>query len=204
MGKSKIQNLKRFKFWIFKLYLIPFKVDFLEGHSYQKAEDLLINNNKRNQIIANLCKDKHEVVILFRKYEHGDKLHKLIPGSVYLDGRDSRDKRDKIKKDFVSGKIKVLLSSNIFDKGVNLKNIKTLILAWAGKSPFGLTQKIGRAVRNCKDKDSVDIFCFAESGNKYFDNHTKIRIDELVNENYDVEIYKIWKINVLTVIKHIV
>ena len=172
-----------------KIYLIPYKVDFIDDKSYSRAEDMLINDKKRNQIIADLCKNRNEVMILFRRIDHGKILHNLIPDSVYIDGNDIKSKRDKIKKDFKKGKIKVLLSSNIFDTGVNLNNIKTLILAWAGKSPFGLTQKIGRALRNCKGKDSVDIFCFAELGNRYFEQHTKIRVDELTKEGYDIEIY---------------
>jgi superfamily II DNA or RNA helicase len=66
----------------------------------------------------------------------------------------------------------------------------TLILTWAGKSPHGLIQKIGRAVRTCEGKTGVDIFCFGEMGNKYFDKHTKIRIGKLVDDGYDVEILK--------------
>jgi superfamily II DNA or RNA helicase len=174
-----------------KIYLIPYKVDFIDNVSYSKAEDMLINDKTRNQMIADLCKDRHEVMILFRRIDHGKLLHNLIPGSVYIDGNDNKSKRDKTKKDFKEGKIKVLLSSNIFDTGINLNNIKTLILAWAGKSPFGLTQKIGRALRNCKGKDSVDVFCFAEVGNKYFEQHTNIRIDELIKEGYDVKTYKL-------------
>ena len=173
-----------------KIYLIPFRVDFTDGHGYSKSEDLLVNKKERNKIIVDLCKDKHEVVVLYKKHKHGELLHKLIPDSVYLDGRDKKSKRDKIKKDFISGKIKVLLASNIFDKGINLPNIKVLILAWGGRSPSGLIQKIGRAVRNCDGKNSVDIYCFAELGDKYFNKHTKIRIDELIDEGYDVETYK--------------
>ncbi len=174
-----------------KIYLIPFKVDFIDDTEYTKSEDMLINSKTRNNIIANLCKNKNEVMILFRRYQHGELLQNLIPNSVYVDGKDSKAKRDKIKKDFISGKIKVLLSSNILDTGVNLPNIKTLILAWAGKNEHGLIQKIGRALRSSKNKVTVDIFTFYESGNKYFDKHSEIRLDTLIKEGYEVEIYKI-------------
>lgn len=172
-----------------KIFVIPFKVSHFGG-GYASVEDMLINSSTRNEIIANLIKNKSQVVILFRRIEHGKLLHELIPGSIYVDGQFPQVKRDKIKQDFIDGKIDCLISSNIFDTGVNLPNMTTLILAWAGKSPHGLVQKIGRAVRSHKGKTGVDIFCFGEMGNSYLDKHTKIRIEKLVDDGYDVKIWK--------------
>lgn len=172
-----------------KIYMVPFNVEFLEGEIYHKAEDMLVNSKRRNNLIAKLAKGKSETVILFKRIAHGKLLQDLIPGSAYIDGKAGAGIRAKIKEDFISGKIKTLIASNIFDTGINLPNIKTLILAWAGKSEHGLTQKIGRAIRSCEGKDSVDIFVFYEKGNKYFNKHSKIRLNKLIDDGYDVEIY---------------
>jgi len=172
-----------------KIYVVPFKVSHFDG-GYSDVEDMLIQSTDRNNIIVDLAKGKKQVVILFRRIEHGKLIHDLIPGSVYVDGKTQQSKRDKIKQDFIDGKTDCLISSNIFDTGVNLPNMTTLILAWSGKSPHGLIQKIGRAVRSCKGKTGVDIWCFGEMGNSYLDKHTKIRIGKLVDDGYDVEIWK--------------
>lgn len=175
-----------------KIYLIPFKVNVPSEFDYKDVGDFLINNNRRNKIMADLCIDRKEVMILFKNYDHGKLIHNIIPGSVYIDGSSKyKNKREGIKKDFIAGKIDVLVSSNIFDTGVNIPNIKTLILAWAGKSPYGLIQKIGRSIRICDGKDGVDIFMFGETGDKYFIKHTKIRVNELVDGGYDVESFKV-------------
>jgi superfamily II DNA or RNA helicase len=172
-----------------KIFVVPFRVDTLSG-GYAPVEDMLINSSSRNNIVRDLAKGKKQIVILFKRLDHGKLIHALIPGSIYVDGKTPQDKRDKIKQDFIDGKIDCLISSNIFDTGVNLPNMTTLILAWAGKSPHGLIQKIGRAVRSHKGKTGVDIFCFGEMGNSYLDKHTKIRIGKLVDDGYDVEILK--------------
>lgn len=173
-----------------KIYMVPFNVQFLEGETYTNAEDMLVNSAVRNNLIAKLAKGKKETVILFKRIAHGKIIQDLIPGSSYVDGSSSPDERGRIKKDFIAGRIDTLVASNIFDTGVNLPNIKTLILAWAGKSEHGLTQKIGRAVRNFKGKDGVDIFVFYEKGHKHFNKHSKIRLNKLIEDGYDVEIYK--------------
>ncbi len=173
-----------------KVYMVPFNVEFLSGEIYTKAEDMLINSKRRNELIAKLAKGKKETVILFKRHAHGKLIQSLIPGSVYIDGKASASERARIKQSFLSGNIDCLIASNIFDTGINLPNIKTLILAWAGKSPHGLTQKIGRAIRTFKDKTTVDIFVFYEKGSKYFNKHSKIRLNKLVDDGYDVEVYK--------------
>ncbi len=172
-----------------KIFVIPFKVSHFGG-GYASVEEMLVYSTDRNNIVSKLAKGKKQVVILFRRIIHGKLIHGMIPNSVYVDGTFAQSKREKIKQDFIDGKTDCLVSSNIFDTGVNLPNMRTLILAWAGKSPHGLIQKIGRAVRVSKGKTGVDIFCFGEMGNNYFDNHTKIRIGKLVDDGYDVEIYK--------------
>jgi superfamily II DNA or RNA helicase len=173
-----------------KIYMVPFNVDFLQGESYVDAEDMLVNSVRRNKLIAKIAKGREQCVILFKRLEHGKKLHDLIPYSDYVDGQSSSHERERIKQEFIAGEIDTLIASNIFDTGVNLPNIKTLILAWAGKSEHGLTQKIGRAIRTFEGKQSVDIFVFYEKGNKYFNKHSKIRLNKLVDDGYDVEIYK--------------
>jgi superfamily II DNA or RNA helicase len=172
-----------------KIHIVPFNVEFLQGETYANAEDKLIDSKVRNKLIASLAEGKKECVILFKRRKHGKAIQALIPGSRYIDGTASAVYRAKTKKDFIEGKIDCLIASNIFDTGINLPNIKTLILAWAGKSEHGLTQKIGRAVRSFEGKDSVDIFVFYEKGNKYFNKHSKIRFNKLIEDGYDVEIY---------------
>jgi superfamily II DNA or RNA helicase len=173
-----------------KIYMVPFNVEFLSGEIYSKAEDMLVNSIRRNELIAELALGKEETVILFKRRSHGKYLQTIIPNSTYIDGTASLHRRKQVKDAFIAGKIDTLIASNIFDTGINLPNIKTLILAWAGKSEHGLTQKIGRAVRSFEGKDSVDIFVFYEKGSKYFNKHSKIRLNKLIDDGYDVEIYK--------------
>jgi superfamily II DNA or RNA helicase len=173
-----------------KVYMVPFNVEFLQGETYTNAEDKLINSKRRNKLIAKLAKGRKETVILFKRIAHGKILQELIPGSTFVDGKSGQLYRKKVKELFIAGKIDTLIASNIFDTGINLPNIKTLILAWAGKSTHGLTQKIGRAVRSHEGKTGVDIFVFYEQGNKYFNKHSKLRLNKLIDDGYDVEIYE--------------
>lgn len=174
-----------------KVYLVPFKVPFADNGDYMSAEDLLTNCEERNQLIADLVKDRHEVLILFKRKKHGRLLEDLIPDSVRIDGDTTKPERDRVKKEFKNKQIKRLLASSIFDAGVNLNNILTLVLAWGGKSPIALTQRIGRALRSAEGKYSVDVFVIYDIGNKYFKEHSKARTEQFIEMGLDVEIWKI-------------
>lgn len=173
-----------------KIHLIPFKIPFVENENYIDAETMLINCKERNQLIADLIKNRDEVLILFRRIEHGKILEQLIEGSVRLDGDTPQASREKIKKDFKRKLIRVLLASSIFDAGVNLPNIKTLFLAWGGKSPVALIQRVGRALRNDEGKHMVDIFAIHEIGNKYFREHARRRLEQFYEMHFSIEIWK--------------
>ncbi len=173
-----------------KIYLIPFEVPFTENDDYKSAESMLTNCKERNQLIANILKDKDEVLVLCKRREHGRLLEELIEGSVRIDGTTPQSERDKVKKDFKKGLIRVLLATSILEAGVNLPNIRTLFLAWGGKSPIELPQKIGRGVRITEGKDEVDVFALYEIGNRYFREHSKRRIEQFAEMGFEMEVMK--------------
>ncbi len=173
-----------------KIFLVPFTIPFVENDNYGTANTMLVNCKERNQLIADLVKDKDEVLVLFQRIEHGKLLEELIEDSVRIDGKSPQSTRETIKKQFKAKKIRVLLASSILDAGVNLKNIKTLVLAWGGKSPIELTQKVGRAIRKDEGKHHVDIFALHEVGNRYFREHSKRRLELFAEMNFEMEILK--------------
>ncbi len=173
-----------------KVYLVPFKVPFVDTEDYITAEDLLTNCKERNQLLASLVEDKDEVLVLFKRKKHGRLLEDLIPDSVRIDGDTPPAERNRVKEEFKNKQIKRLLASSIFDAGVNLNNIKVLVLAWGGKSPVALTQRIGRALRKAEGKHSVDIFVIYEVGNKYFREHAKARTNQFIDMGFDIGVWK--------------
>ncbi len=173
-----------------KVFFVPFKIPFIENENYPDAENMLVNCAERNQLIADLVKDRKEVLILFKRKEHGKILENLIEGSVRIDGDTPAATRKTIKQNFKLKKIRVLLASSIFDAGINLPNILTLVLAWGGKSPIALTQRIGRALRKAEGKHSVDIFVPYEVGNTYFREHSKRRVEQFFEMGFEVEVMK--------------
>ena len=135
--------------------------------SYGDESNLYIYNSTRNELIAKIASEKERVLILFTKIAHGKELLNLIPHGILISGDDDRYTREQAKNKIKDDPKTVIIASSIFDVGVDIPAIKTLILAGSSVSNVRVMQKIGRATR--KDlstlKDDAEIIDFMQYDN---------------------------------------
>ena len=74
------------------------------------------------------------------------------------------------------GEPQITISSVIFDEGIDVKPLDTLILAGAGKSSTRALQRIGRILRPYKDKKNAIAVDFMDNC-KYMQAHSKKRLN---------------------------
>jgi superfamily II DNA or RNA helicase len=103
-----------------------------------------------------------------------------------LDGSNSKEERDKVKKDLMEGKIDCVLASRIFDIGVDIPSLSGLVLACGGKSTVKALQRIGRVIRKYPGKKIAAIVDFADQA-PFLDNHSRTRYRIYTSEDgFDV------------------
>lgn len=167
-------------------------------NSYKEYEEVyetfVYNNAQRNKALISALKSRTEVlVIVNRKSKHGEVLKNLLSASypdktvAYVSGDSTRTSRQKKRADFLKGKIDILIATGIYDKGVDLPNVTTLVLAGGGKSEVNTIQRLGRGMRGAL-KDHVDVFDFFDQQCEYLLDHTLARYDTYTAEGYDVKI----------------
>lgn len=150
----------------------------------QVYQSYIVENEYRNTLIcsiANILVKDGLVLILTDRIEHTYKLDELLK---YTDinyeiqtGKYSTEKHrseviDKMKGD----KLQLVISTTgIIGEGIDIPNIKTLILAGAGKALVLKTQQVGRALRLFSD-NKVKIISFINhdlSSRRYLYAHSK-------------------------------
>lgn len=126
----------------------------------------IVNNELRNSKIKEISLKrvykKDKVLIIVLHIEHGEKLYKYLEEDCnvkFVSGTDDTIKRQNAIEDIENNNIDVLIATNIFDEGVNIQNVNTVILAGGGKSAPALFQRIGRGMR-AKTKEKVLIVDF--------------------------------------------
>jgi superfamily II DNA or RNA helicase len=159
---------------------------FIQGDSWFEIENKgIINNQKRNSLIAELCNNKEKSVVLIKKIEHGYLLQSMIKDSIFLYGDTAPELKQEAINDFENGGNKTIIASTIFDEGINIKSIKNLILAGGGKSQRKVIQRLGRGLRITENKSEVNIYDFYDKANCMLEKHSKERLKFYKKEGFD-------------------
>jgi len=146
---------------------------------YAESYDLnIVNNSERNDLITNLASEaKGSVLILVDRIEHGEMLLQLLEGEdVRFINGGSKDRTD---LDY-----RIIIATSIFDMGVDIPRLQTLILAGAGKSFIKVVQRMGRVLRTHKDKTKAIVHDFIDNS-RYFYKHSMER-KKIFEENFEV------------------
>lgn len=174
-----------------RMYLNP---ETASGVNYKEEYARVISRSqKRADFIADLIakRTQRKVLITFFEKAHGylmydafiTKYPELAEGTAWVHGSDKR-RSEKIR-DYKSGKIKRLFTSTIFQQGINVKDIQTIIYGQAEKEVIALSQFMGRGER----LDGVDkIFewiDFWDMG-KHVSPHSAKRVKFYQKENLDI------------------
>ncbi len=111
---------------------------------------LALSSNKPQRIAEIVDSHEGEQVIIWTQFdEEGEILQALIPNSVHLTGKITKQEvRLKILEDFRQGRIQVLIvKPRLMGTGLNLQHCRICIFSWAADSFEALYQAIGRLHR---------------------------------------------------------
>lgn len=151
---------------------------------------------KRNDKIVELIATKDKpILILVQREGHGTLLSNMCKDRgldvPFVFGKNDSKERIQAIKDLRKSKIPALIASTIFDQGVDIPEIRTLILAGGGKSPVRNLQRLGRGLRVSEGKNSLDVYDFYDYSTKWLKDHSKKRKDLWISEGFKVELKKL-------------
>lgn len=161
----------------------PTYVQFKDGYfpDFTSEKDYLHKNNTRVEFIAAMIEQardekKGNVLCLVDNISFGRKLAKAIPGAIFVNGQDVKQKDRKGIYDLFKEKddLVVIATVHIAGTGLSINRIFNLFLIDAGKSFIRVIQAIGRGLRMANDKDFVNVYDIC-SDLKYSKRHTTER-----------------------------
>lgn len=117
----------------------------------QLYKDQVTENTEYNETIASIANSyisvKRLVLVLVTQIKHGKILSEMIPDSVFLSGASSKKVREQNIKKLRAGEISCIVSTTIFDEGIDVRPLDVVLLAGQGKSKVRAMQRIGRILR---------------------------------------------------------
>ena len=155
-----------------------------EKNYFQVLKKYVVDNiSRNNKIIEYAIKSPKPVLILTDRIEHGKILKNMINKKGHDNVKFFYSKNPFFIKDIKNNDI--IIGTSVFNEGVDIPFLRTLIIASGGKSYIKTIQQIGRVLRIFLNKEKALIYDFKEE-KKYIGNHYKKR-KKIYEENFEVK-----------------
>ena len=173
---------------VINIHIIEDKDDTNWDMDYHSAyTQLIVHNDKRNELISNIAKQSYGVTLLLvTQIEHGKLLEEMIPNSVFVHGSEDMNVRRSVLEMMRESNARVYIASPIFDEGIDVPSIDTLILAAGGKSNIKVLQRVGRGLRVKENGGGLCVHDFIDDTNKYLLEHSDARIATYEKEKFKI------------------
>lgn len=142
------------------------------GEYQDRYRSMIANSKLRNDVLEEIVREgrrrKKCICLLAQWVRHVNRLSERvedIPHRLVYGAKKVKD-RIKAKSDFDTGRVRLIISNIVFEKGVDIKRIDTIIdgASMAGKN--AAKQKFGRGVRLSETKTGLIYFDIGEVNDK--------------------------------------
>lgn len=166
---------------VIKFFPVP--KEYIENRTYTGIyKEYVVENGTRNRMIVSstkkLVEGGFQTLVLFRQIAHGKKLLEMMRKEglevEMLSGKDKLERREEIKERLLSGELRCVISSSIYDTGVDISSLNGLVLASPNKSLVRALQRVGRVIRTFPGKTEVRVVDFWDDV-QYLKSHAKRR-----------------------------
>ena len=88
--------------------------------------------------------------------------------AISLSAKSMDDIRDDAKQDLISGKIKFIFVVDLYNEGVDIPQVNTILFLRPTESATVFLQQLGRGLRLCQGKDCLTVLDFIGQANKKY------------------------------------
>lgn len=147
-------------------------------------------------LVQQVLRAEKPALVFVKGIPHGKLLTRMIlQAGVRADfayGDHSVDYRNSMCARLKSGSIDVLVASVIFNEGIDLPFLRSVIMGAGGKSMIETLQRLGRGMRIEKNaqgnviKDTFELWDVLDEGNKWLAKHARERRQAYLNQGFEV------------------
>lgn len=139
----------------------------------------IVRNQGRNKLLVDTIHELNEnnesCLIYVRELEHGKKLKRMIPNSIFVYSKVSGAEQEVISDNLNKKIIMNVIATTTWKEGVDIPELNNVINAAGGMSDIAIIQNIGRAARTTKNKKTMKLYDFIDHGN-HLERHTCNRL----------------------------
>jgi superfamily II DNA or RNA helicase len=136
------------------------EVGFAKGTRWRDVyREAVVENYERNSLLAGeaswmVHREGRQTLVMVSEVAHGKALQAMLDWPFI---HSQASERSELYQEFKAGNLRGLISTPIFDEGVDIPGVSGIVLAGAGKSPVKAVQRVGRGLRTAPGKTNVRI-----------------------------------------------
>ena len=154
--------------------------------------ECVVRSTRRNNKLVEMTRRAQKPCLLFvKELKHGKLLEQMVRkagmSSEFVWGSKALEVRKAAIKRLVHGDVDVLVASVIFNEGVDIPELLSVVIGSGGKSVIAALQRIGRGMRvdRATGKTTFEVWDIQDKGNKWLEKHTKQRMRAYLGEGYE-------------------
>jgi superfamily II DNA or RNA helicase len=151
---------------------------------------MIVESTERNAGVVETCRNAPKPCMLFvKKIEHGRalkiELEQAGLRAEFVWGDKSTQQRDAAVERLERGDADVLIASVVFQEGVDVPSLRSVVIASGGRSVIAALQRVGRGMRTDDGKKmTFQVFDFLDQGSPMLERHSRRRMNTYVREGY--------------------
>lgn len=155
----------------------------------------VVMNTYRNDSIIEILKGLPKpCFVMVTQVAHAKILNRMAQAEgielPMLTGSSHTGHRKEMLAKLANGDLDQIVCSTIFDEGLDLPELASLILAGAGKSEIKMLQRAGRGLRKHSTKQVFTLVDFIDTAAPILQKHSEQRGKVWVQEGFEIEKYK--------------
>ena len=154
--------------------------------------ECITRSKERNELITKFARVAAKPALVFvKELKHGKILEKKIRASgvacEFLSGKQSTQQREAAIARLEKGDVDILIVTVIFQEGVDIPSLRSVIIGSSGKSVIAAIQRVGRGMRKAENKTVFHVYDVNDRGHKNLDRWSRERKKAYTNEGYEVQ-----------------
>lgn len=151
----------------------------------------VVRSAARNDLVASIARVAARPSLLFvQQIAHGRALAKKLTAlgirATFAEGMHSVEHRTRLIRRLVDGEIDMLVCTVIFQEGVDIPELRSVVVATGGASSIAAIQRMGRGMRVAEGKSTFEVWDILDVGPRWLEKHSAARRKAYAAEGHAV------------------
>lgn len=170
---------------------------FVKRWDWRKVyEEGIVKSKDRNRALLAATQQAEKPCLVFvKEVAHGRAFAKALQArgtkADFVWGTASIQQRKDAVRRLERGDLDVVVCSVIFQEGIDIPTLRSVVVASAGKSIIASLQRLGRGMRMSAGKTTFQLWDVNDVGNDWLERHSKARRNSFLREGYSVSVVQL-------------